>query len=49
VVGSENAERLLITNEKNEEDLIVTRRNYDNVNGREIGKTTGQSLFYFTI
>lgn len=47
MVGSENAERLLITSEKNEEDLIATRKNYDNVCRREIGTKTCQSLFYF--
>jgi hypothetical protein len=49
VVGSENAERLLITSEKNEEDLIVTRRNYDNGSRGEIGRKWSQSLFYFII
>jgi len=49
VVGSESEEKLQITNEKKEEDLIVTRRNYDNVSGEEIGKQMSQSLFYFNI
>ena len=48
MVESESAERLQITNEKNEEDLIVTRRNYDNGNRREIGSAEVNlfSIFY---
>ena len=49
MVGSESEEKLQITNERKEEDLIVTRRNYDNVSWKEIGIQMSQSLFYFNI